>query len=237
MNMKFMPAFLVLVLGGCGFEGVTGSGNLVTKDLTVSEFQKIDAGGSFSLDVTQGDKPSVTVTADDNVWEMLTIESRDGTLHLATKPGSYNNVHLEAKIVTPQLSGLDLSGASKAKLHGIDRKNETLSIEGSGASSVDGDVHAGELTVGLSGASKAVLVGSADAVHVEASGASHASLEKLSVNSAKANASGASSIQVNTKTLDYDLSERVTSVVRWIDDDWKGAHIGRFGGRDPVRPV
>jgi putative autotransporter adhesin-like protein len=96
--MRHFAALLVILLGGCGgFEGITGSGKLVTKEISVSDFQRIEAGNSFNVDITQGDKTSVVITADDNVWEHLQIESHDGTLHLQTKPGSYSNVHLEAR--------------------------------------------------------------------------------------------------------------------------------------------
>jgi hypothetical protein len=205
--MRFLATLLPLLLTGCGFDAVTGSGNLVTKDIPVAEFQKIDAGGSFTVDVTQGDKPSVTLTADDNLWDRLTVEVRDNTLHLATKPGSYRNVHVEAKVITPKLTALTLSGASRGAVHGIDQKSDSLNVELSGASHVEGDVHAGDLTLGLSGASHATLTGSADVVHIDASGASHASLEKLTGNTAHASLSGASDVQVNAiKNLDYDLS-------------------------------
>jgi hypothetical protein len=205
--MKSLVTLLALLLTGCGFDAITGSGTLVTKDIPVAEFQKIDAGGAFTLDVTQGDKPSLTVTADDNLWDHLNAEVRDGVLHLDTKPGSYRNAHFRAKIVTTKLDALTLSGASRAALHGIDQKSAPLGISLSGASDVEGDVRAGDLTLGLSGASHATLTGSADALHIDASGASHASLEKLTGNTAQANLSGASDVTVNaSKNLDYDLS-------------------------------
>ena len=205
--MKYVTLLVALVLGGCGFEGITGSGNLVTKEIPVSEFQKIEAGGAFKVDVTQGDKTSVIVTADDNLWDHLKVESSDGTLHLETKPGSYNNVHLEAKVVTPKLEQVELSGASHGTLHGIDQKTNPFKLSLSGASHAEGDIKAGELSVDESGASHASLTGSADVIRVEASGASHAALENVTANSAHANASGASHIQVNaSKSLEYDLS-------------------------------
>src|SRR5579859_1729586 len=202
--MRHIAVLLVLFVGGCDFAGIVGSGKLVTKDVPVSDFQKIEAGGAFTVDVTQGDKTSVVVTADDNIWEHLEIESRDGTLHLATKPGSYSNIHVEAKVVTPKLESLDLSGATKGTLHGIDQKSGPFTLSLSGASHAEGDVKAGELKVEESGASSAALTGSADDIRVNASGASHASLEKLTGNAAHATASGASHIQVNaSKSLDY----------------------------------
>jgi hypothetical protein len=205
--MKSFLGFAALLLAGCEFAGITGSGTLITKDMPAGDFHKIDAGGSFKVDITQGEKPSVVVTADDNVWELLSVETRNGTLHLEMKPGSYNNVHLQAKIVTPTLDGLNLSGASSADLHNIVRDKGNFDLQLSGASSVNGDLQADQLTLGLSGASHAKLAGKADVEQVEASGASHAALESFITNSAHAHASGASEIKVvANKHLDYDLS-------------------------------
>jgi hypothetical protein len=207
LAMRSFLGIAALILTGCEFAGITGSGTLISKDVPAGEFRRIDAGGSFKVEITQGEKASVVVTADDNVWELLSVETRDGTLHLEMKPGSYNNVHLQAKIVTPTLDGLSLSGASSADLHHITRDKGNFDLQLSGASSVNGDLQADQLTLGLSGASHARLTGKADEEHIEASGASHASLELFTTNTAHAQASGASEISVlASKHLDYDAS-------------------------------
>lgn len=206
--MKTAFAALLLVLSaGCDMASVAGSGNLVSKDMTVGEFQKIEAGGSFHVDVTQGDVQSVAVTADDNLWEYLDVRTTDGTLQLAMKPGSYRNAHVSAKIVVPHTTGISLSGACGADLHGISNPDNRIQIHVSGASSVQGEVRAKDLTLDLSGASHAKLQGQAQTVNVEASGASHAALENFKGDVGRARVSGASGVAfVANSHLDYEVS-------------------------------
>jgi len=205
--MKSLIGLAALLMAGCGFEGVTGSGNLITRDVPVSDVRKIDASGAFKVDVSQGLTPSAVVTVDDNVADLLDIHTENGTLHLGMKSGSYSHLHLLAKIVLPRLDGLTLSGASSAEIHGIAQSGGNFDLHLSGASSVKGDVQTDRLELELSGASHATLNGKADVVNVEASGASHAGLEALAGNVARANASGASDIAVMAnKSLDYDAS-------------------------------
>ena len=205
--MKTMAAFLVFLISGCGFEGVTGSGNLLTKDISVAEFQKIEAGGSFHLDLTQGDVQAVAVTADDNLWDHLDVRTVDGTLQLAMKPGSYRDAHVSAKVVVPRVTGLSMSGASAAQLHNISAPDARVEIHAGGASSVEGDVRAKELTLDLSGASHATLQGQAEVVKVEASGATHAALDNFKGDVGRARVSGASNVAFVAKSrLDYEVS-------------------------------
>ena len=175
--MKFLVCLAALFLTGCAF-GVAGSGKLETRDLPLGEFEAVEAGGSFSVDVTQGSATSVVVTADDNLWEYLNIHNDGGTLHLEMRPGSYRDAHLSAKVVTPRLRRLELSGASNGTMRGIDLPQGHFELEVSGASTLlNGDLRAGEANVNLSGASSAILQGRVDELKVDVSGASHAALE------------------------------------------------------------
>jgi hypothetical protein len=205
--MKSLLGFAALLMVGCGFEGITGSGTLITREIPVSDVHKIDATGAFRVDVSQGETASAVVTADDNIVDLLDVRVQDGTLHLGMKSGSYSQLHLMAKVVLPRLDALTLSGASTAELHGIVRDSGNFDLHLSGASSVEGDVNADRLALDLSGASHAKLTGKADVVQIEASGASHAALDALTGSVAHAHASGASEIAlIARKHLDYDIS-------------------------------
>jgi len=197
----------VLLLTGCDFAGIMGSGTLVTKDLPLQSFDKIEAGGAIHLDVTQGKTYSVSVTADDNLWQYADVQIENNTLHLALKGGSFGNTHVSAKIVLPHLSGVDISGASSGMLHGIDEPKDDLKIQVTGASKVEGDVTAKKLSLDVSGASSAGLKGHADALTIDASGASHAELRDLAAGEVRVHASGASEVKVNASSqLDFDVS-------------------------------
>jgi hypothetical protein len=208
--MRYLFLTAAFFVAGCSissFPGITGSGKLVTKELTLGEFTQIDASSSFQVDVTQGATSSVVVTADDNLWDSVGVRNDGGTLHLSTKPGSYNNTHISAKIVTPHLSALTLSGATKGTIEGFNDAAGRMDLSVSGASTLDGGLRQGQVTLDVSGASTATLHGAADLLNVTVSGASHGGLEDIVSDAIRADISGASNAKVNARhKLDYDVS-------------------------------
>jgi putative autotransporter adhesin-like protein len=205
--MRILLLLSALLTAGCEFAGIMGSGTLVTKDLPLQSFDKIEAGGAIHVDVTQGETYSVSVTADDNLWEYADVHIENNTLHLGLKDGSFGNTHVSAKIVLPHLAGVDISGASSATLHGIDEPKDDLKIQVAGASKVEGDVATKKLSLEVSGASSAGLKGRADVLAIDASGASHAELRDLTAGEVHVNASGASEVKINVSgKLDFDVS-------------------------------
>ncbi len=206
---------LVALLSGCcplapalwNARAIAGSGKLVTREMDLKGFSRIDAGAAFVLDVTHGDGYAVTVTADDNLIDRLDVSVSGDTLHIRLRPGlSLHSVTMRAKVTLPLLRGLALSGASRATVAGL-QSSEDLSLSLSGASSVEGTIAAGDLRLGESGASRAELTGTAGNLRIEGSGASSARLAGLTVKDAHVSLSGASSAEINASgRLDADLS-------------------------------
>jgi hypothetical protein len=118
----------------------------------------------------------------------------------------YANTALKARIVMPSLRGLQLSGASRARLEAFDPQGP-LDVEVSGASALSGDVHTEELTIVLSGASRLSLSGEGGRLSLHSSGASSADLGDVSVGDADVNLSGASRATIDAAgRLDANLS-------------------------------
>ena len=106
----------------------------------------------------------------------------------------------------PELNGLTVSGASHGDIYDF-TSTEDLDITVSGASSVTGDIIAGNVEFDISGASTIQLEGSANDMVASASGVSSFNLDDFTVNNADVNFSGASSGTVNLDgRLDADLS-------------------------------
>jgi len=111
---------------------------------------------AFDVEVTSGDAYQVSITVDDNLWDYLDVRQTGQTVNIGLKRShSYTNVHLEADVTMPELSGLILSGASRGDVSGFSSA-EPLDIKLSGASSLNMDnLEAGNTKFELSGASKA----------------------------------------------------------------------------------
>ena len=199
--MTFVTAAVAaLFLAGCSFvtgPSLTGSGNLVTKQYPFTNFTRISAGSVFDVTVKPGAAAGVTVTVDDNLVDYLDVSNSGDSLRLYLKSNSnLRNATLKAVVTVPELTGFELSGASKGRVEGC-RSAKALDIDLSGASHLEGDLESGDVHMGISGASRADLKGSAANLRLNVSGASHADLEGLQIHDAKVDADGASHATVH----------------------------------------
>ncbi len=188
---------------------IAGSGNVVTREEAITGFDKVDVSHAFTVDISQGDTFRVVVRVDDNLVQYLEVVKVGSTLKVGLKPNLTVLVQrgtMEAEVTMPELAGLDMSGASSVTLSGF-QSTKAFQAEVSGASSLQGDIGAGDSWFDVSGGSRATLSGSAQGVRIEVSGGSRIDLGDFSVVDADVNASGGSSATVNASgTLDADAS-------------------------------
>ena len=221
---------MLTIAAGCttGFGPfITGSGKLATWDMDYSDFNRIDAGYAFDVDINKADSYLVSITVDDNLYEYLDIRKSGDTLYIGLKPNhNYTNVTRKATINLPDLHSLELSGASQGDVSGFSAshsmdfdlsgaskmemshmKASDTSLELSGASKASGSIEIADGRFNLSGASSIELEGSAKDISLGASGASKADLADFPAVDAEVNLSGASGAAINARgRLDVDLS-------------------------------
>lgn len=192
-----------MALGG----GVVGSGHTVTREMDLTGFTRVQAGSIFVVDIKQGDRYDVAVTADDNLFDYVDASVSGETLRLRLRPGtSISRVTLRAEVTMPSLQAIELSGASRGTLTGF-RSVEKLAIDLSGASSLRGDIEAGDVRLEISGASTVDLTGTGSNLSGNGSGASRMLLDDFRVQDADIALSGASSAQLYLSgRLSADLS-------------------------------
>ena len=145
---------------------------------------------------------------DDNLVEHLQVEKAGSTLKVGRKPGVslVTNATLEAEISMPELTGIELSGASGAEISGF-HSSKGLTVDLSGSSSLKGDIEAGDTTFDASGSSDAALTGSGGNLKLDASGSSDIDLSGFPISDANLDVSGASSVTVNPSgTLNVEAS-------------------------------
>jgi hypothetical protein len=175
---------------GCFLSAITGSGNVITQEEAITDFDRLDVSNGFQVDVSQGDTFSVVIRVDDNLVDYLRVTKQGSTLNIGLRPGrSYNlrEVTLEADVTMPELTGLGLSGGSRGSVTGFES--------------------ASDFDLSASGGSHATLTGSAGDLVVDASGGSETDLSGFSVVDASVEASGGSEVTVNASgRLDADAS-------------------------------
>lgn len=210
--------FAVVGLGGlaaiaataCNIElgiGEEGSGVAMTTSYDLADFDEIDISSAFSAEITVVDgPPSVEVTLDDNLFDDIVVKVDDDELEVKFKSGNFDlEVPPTVVISLPELTELEVSGASEAVVVGLDESE--LKVEVSGASAVDLDGTAQRLIVDNSGASSLIVTGRFTDVDLDVSGAGNADFSSAEVSTAKVDLSGSSNAEFDEiGSVDGELS-------------------------------
>jgi hypothetical protein len=153
---------------------IHGSGVAASEVRNVGDFNGVDVGGVFDVEIVAGRDFEVKVEADDNLIPHIKTEVSDGILKISSSSHRLKSqTPLKIRVSAPNIESLDASGAVKISLSGV--KNKDLRVDTSGASKIRLEGETVSLSVEVSGASK-VDAESLRAVNatVDASGASHA---------------------------------------------------------------
>ena len=232
-------------------KAITGSKNLVTEEYDFSDFTRVEVVSAFQVEITQSTAYSVSITADDNLFDFVQVSKAGKTLKIRLKSGyNYQLVTTRAKITMPELDGFVLSGAARGSVVGFNVSGDfEISLSGasslnmsdmsandikiglSGASRTSGDIiTSGDAQFGLSGASRLELIGSANNVLIRASGASSLEMADFTIHDADVGLSGTSDATVNLDgVLDADLSG--ASNLRYIGEPTIG-NLSISGGSE-----
>jgi hypothetical protein len=189
----------------------------------VEHFTKIHVSSAISLYLSQGSQEAVAVSAGDEKYTArIRTEVRDGVLKIYVENGVWNswnwgNRSLKAYVTVVNFDGLEASGASSVKVGDPLKAGGNFELEVSGASTVKFDagisgarmniqidgasnfrtsLSAEDVKFNLSGASQADIIGKSSGLTVEASGASEFKGFGLETENCKAEASGASTVNI-----------------------------------------
>jgi Putative auto-transporter adhesin, head GIN domain len=186
--------FVVLVIVGTACTQVSGSGNVVTRQIDAGPFSELDVSHGFTVNVTVGSPEKVTVRVD-NLVDLLDVAVSGDTLRVGLESGTdASDATLEADITVSSLTTLGSSGASTISL--VDPLGGTLAVTLSGASQVTGPIQIEGGTLEMSGASGANLTGTATMFDATLSGASRLTGTGLSIGDLMIDLSGASNAEV-----------------------------------------
>ncbi|MBQ0147548.1 MAG: DUF2807 domain-containing protein [Flavobacteriaceae bacterium] len=210
MKHIFLSLLLVSTLGfsSCNID-VNGMRNSFSKEVVnvsqnnideirkVNSFNGVDVRHAIVLNVT--DSPyngEITINAPDNVLDKIKTEVVNGVLKIYVDGNlRMNNQKITVNIPHQKLRSFNLSGAVKGTIQPT-LKVENLTIDLSGASSLQLKAMSNKIVVNNSGASSLVLDGNTQELVADISGASKLNAESLKIANATIDCSGASSARV-----------------------------------------
>jgi hypothetical protein len=165
---------------GTFFESVNGSGKAKTEDRSIGDVTEVATSGGGTVELTFGDKPSVRVSADDNILPLLEIKNNKGKVTFETKFGfEINPVTPITYVVTlTQLNKLTVSETGSVKAVSLKGDALTIKLSGAGSASLK-DIDYKALSLTLNGAAHAKLTGAAKKATFRLSGAGRIDAEEL----------------------------------------------------------
>ena len=188
-----------------------GSGNIITEERDVSDFDRVSLSGFGEVTIEQGDEESLTVTTDENIMPYVITKVKGNTLVLdlddTGRNGSYDPTDgIKFTLVVKDLSRMDISGAGNIAIDELE--TEKLVVELSGAGNLE--IHsltADELVVTQSGAGAVFVSGQVKGQDLTFSGVGSYHASELESETAIVLISGAGTATLwATESLDVAIS-------------------------------
>ncbi len=154
----FVPLLLVL---GCYWdmpEKISGNGNVITEERNVQEFSGISVSSGIDVYITQGDRVSLEVEADENILEAILTEANNNTLKIYTQKNIQRAKSKKVYLTYVNLDKIDISSAGDVKGRNT-LTADKLHIRLSSAGDLKLDVVANEIDINISSSGNATLSG------------------------------------------------------------------------------
>ena len=183
------------------------SGNIITKDISVQSFDAIKAEGLYELILTQSDKESVKIEADDNLMDFFSVKNNGSTLEISMPNLKDKNIDfknrddkrslkLKVYVSFKKLSSLDVAVIGNVHSE-IAFKTDAFRLESKNVGNVNLKLSANKLKVNNKGVGNLTLSGSVTNAEIDNKGVGQFEGEDLVVQTMNIDNSGVGHANVN----------------------------------------
>jgi hypothetical protein len=196
MKHLFFAVCIAVFCTSC-FNGVTGSGKLVTENRNVSNFTAVSTAASIDVMVEQGEQFKVEVTADDNLIQFVKASVEAGTLKLSIDGvTSFNSSDVKVYVVMPKVTALSSTSSSSIESKGLLTSTEAISLRANSSGSINVQLSAPRVIADASSSADIDATGTTQAVQAEASSSGSINFKGLKAENVTATASSSADIDV-----------------------------------------
>ena len=184
--------------GGKNETRIEGSGNVVTKDITVQPFDQLQASGIFSVVLTQGNKESVKIEAEDNLQQLFEVKNEGSKLIVDMKKDSHFNSKkkMTVYITFKNLKSMELKMVGNLSSQGNLNFGD-LSLDNGSVGSVDLALNAQKLNIKNKSVGSLKLRGKADNAVIKSNSVGSIKASELVVQTMDIDNDGVGSAEVN----------------------------------------
>ena len=218
MNTHFLKSLSLFLLIAVSFtacssgeysflRGVNGEGPSTSQQLSIDDFTGIHLALSANVYISQGDRQSVSIDAQQNIIDMLETDVDGGVWKIKTEDPIRNHKPITITITVPELSYAKISGSGNIVGRTVFDKSNDFETGISGSGDIELDVETGELSAAISGSGNIELSGKADEFSIGISGSGDIDAENLEAEEVEIRVSGSGDCKVHaTAELDVRVS-------------------------------
>ena len=206
---------------------VPGSGVVVSQTRTVADFNSIEINFPADIIIQQGQSPSLTIEAEDNLMPQVTTNVSGSTLTIENSQADWNRRVNPTRPVTIHITvkGLqlvDFPSAGTLRVEDFEANHLDVSISGAGTVTL-ANLSAQSLNVNLNGAGSITASGSVGSLKMDISGLGSFQGADLASQSADISISGAGNATVWAKTAWPPRSAGRLDKLLWLPECQPGS--------------
>jgi len=196
-----------LSLAACSWDGAYGNGERVEKTRHLDGFTKVRSDCELSVQVAQGDEPSVVVGIDSNLQHLVQTYVEDGILNVELSTDVEDVVSgPHVRVTLPTLTAAKLDGSGKLAVS-LDAPEAPLDLFLSGSGALRYRGQSAALGAHLGGSGEMYLSGETGDVEISLSGSGDVDARDLEAESGTLELSGSGEISATvTESVRVSLS-------------------------------
>jgi len=177
---------------------IEGSGNVITKEVTIQPFDQLEANGVFNVVLTQGNKESLKIEAEDNLQALFEIKNEGSKLMVDMKKDSHFNSKkkMTVYITFKNLKSMDLKMVGNVSSEG-NLNFSDLSLANKSVGSVDLALNAQKLDINNKSVGNLRLSGKAENAIIRSNSVGAIKASDLLVQTMDIDNDGVGSAEVN----------------------------------------
>jgi hypothetical protein len=177
---------------------IVGSGNVITRDVSVQSFDQLSASGVFNVILTQGNKEAVKIEAEDNLQDLFEVNNDGSRLVVKMKKDSHfdSKKKMVVYITFKNLKSLDLEMVGNLSTTG-NLSFGDLALENKSVGSVDIALSAQKLNIQNKSVGNLKLTGKADNAVIKSNSVGSIKAGELVVQTMDIDNDGIGSAEVN----------------------------------------
>lgn len=211
------------IIGGC----IEAEGEVVTREISLDNFSKIELTGSSKVTLMQGESQVVRITAAQNLIDLLNREVKSDEWEIKFNRCIESAEDISIEITIPEIEELSVEGSGSIKGDGLISSNLLeLSVDGSGE--LDLNIDAKELESEINGSGDLKLKGNTKTHEIEINGSGDVEAYELTSDEATVEINGSGDVKLD---VSYSLEVEVNGSgdvyykgnVKKIDSDISGS--------------